>query len=113
MASDDLKKSMAGKLGRAEKGNKAKVESLGQDAKERSDKLAEAAKGILAGKRVEAAKSQKSYTVVAGDSLSAIAQKQYGSADKWQAIYEANKELIGDNPNAIRVGQELILPDLD
>lgn len=113
MASDDLKKSMAGKLGRAEKGSKGKVESMGKDAKERSDKLVEAAKGILAGKRVETAQSQKTYTVAAGDSLSAIAQKHYGSADKWQAIYEANKEVIGDNPSAIRIGQELVLPDLD
>lgn len=54
------------------------------------------------------------HTVVAGDSLSAIAKKFYGSAEKekWMAIYEANKELIGDNPSAIRPGQELKIPKL-
>ena len=54
------------------------------------------------------------HTVVAGDSLSAIANQYYGSGakDKWMAIYEANKELIGDNPSLIRVGQVLKIPKL-
>ena len=53
------------------------------------------------------------HTVVSGDNLSAIAKTYYGSADNWQAIYEANKETIGDNPSLIRVGQVLRIPDLD
>ncbi len=54
------------------------------------------------------------YTVVAGDSLSAIAANFYGSAAKknWMAIYEANKDLIGDDPNLILPGQKLKIPKL-
>lgn len=54
------------------------------------------------------------YTVVAGDSMGAIAAKFYGSAveEKWMAIYKANKDLIGDNPRLIHPGQTLKIPKL-
>ncbi len=47
------------------------------------------------------------YTVEHGDSLSAIGAK-YGIS--WHSIYEANKALIGDNPDMIQPGQELTIP---
>ena len=50
-----------------------------------------------------------SYTVQSGDSLSKIAQHYYGDAQKWKAIYEANKDKI-DNPNLIHPGQKLTIP---
>lgn len=50
------------------------------------------------------------HTVVSGDNLSAIAKKYYGDENKWRDIYNANKETIGDNPSAIRVGMVLKLP---
>ena len=53
-----------------------------------------------------------SYTVVSGDSLSKIAKHHYGDAAKWHQIYEANKVLIGNNPDLIEVGQVLTLPSL-
>ncbi|WP_310393873.1 LysM peptidoglycan-binding domain-containing protein [Hymenobacter sp.] len=53
-----------------------------------------------------------SYTVVSGDSLSKIAKNHYGDAAKWPQIYEANKALIGNNPDHIEVGQVLTLPSL-
>lgn len=53
-----------------------------------------------------------SYTVVGGDSLSKIAQNHYGDAAKWHQIYDANKALIGDNPDHIEVGQVLTIPSL-
>ncbi len=54
------------------------------------------------------------HKVVAGDTMSGLALKYYGSAvrDKWMQIYEANKELIGDNPAFIKVGQTLNIPEL-
>lgn len=52
------------------------------------------------------------YTVQSGDSLSLIAKKHYGDPNKYNIIYEANKGLIGNNPNIIRVGQELIIPGI-
>jgi phage tail protein X len=55
------------------------------------------------------------HTVAAEETLSHIALKYYGSAakEKWIIIYEANKELIGDNPNIIRRGMDLFIPDIE
>ena len=53
------------------------------------------------------------YTVTSGDSLSAIAQRFYGDASKWTEIYDANKSVIGSNPNMIQVGQTFTIPRLD
>lgn len=47
------------------------------------------------------------YTVKAGDSLSAIAQKFYGDASKYTAIAKANGI---SNPDLIQVGQKLQIP---
>jgi nucleoid-associated protein YgaU len=62
----------------------------------------------------QAARVARKHKVVSGDTLSGLALKYYGSAarEKWMAIYEANKATIGDNPNVIRAGTELIIPDL-
>ena len=51
----------------------------------------------------------KTYVVVKGDSLSAIAQREYGDAKEWRRIYEANKDTI-KNPDLIYPGQTLRLP---
>lgn len=50
------------------------------------------------------------HTVAAGETLSHISLKYYKSANHWQEIYEANKDVIGDNPNRIKPGQELVIP---
>ena len=43
-------------------------------------------------------------------SLWGIAQHYYGNGAMWQRIYEANKGLIGSNPNLIHPGQNLVIP---
>jgi nucleoid-associated protein YgaU len=48
--------------------------------------------------------------VKAGDSLSAIASTIYGNATDWHALYDANRGAIGDNPNLIHPGTELVVP---
>jgi nucleoid-associated protein YgaU len=53
--------------------------------------------------------SDQSYTVVAGDSLSKIAKRFYGDANKWPRIHEANKDQI-KNPDLIHPGQKLRIP---
>ena len=58
------------------------------------------------------AKEVKKHTVVAGDTLSGIAKKYYDDAGKYMKIYEANKDVIGDNPDMIKPGQELVIPKL-
>jgi nucleoid-associated protein YgaU len=51
----------------------------------------------------------RTYTVVAGDSLSKIAKREYGDAAKWPVIFEANRDKI-QNPDLIHPGQVLTLP---
>jgi nucleoid-associated protein YgaU len=51
------------------------------------------------------------YEVVSGDSLSKIAKREYGDANKWKKIFEANTDLIKD-PNKIFPGQKLKIPAL-
>lgn len=53
------------------------------------------------------------YTIKRGDSLSLIADKQYKDVAKWTAIHSGNISLIGENPNAIRVGMKLRLSCID
>jgi nucleoid-associated protein YgaU len=48
--------------------------------------------------------------VVEGDSLSKIAKRHYGSARKWNRIYEANRDQI-KNPDLIYPGQLLRIPE--
>ncbi len=53
------------------------------------------------------------YTVQSGDSLSTISQKFYGNmnADNVMTIYYSNQATIGTNPNLIRPGQVLYIPE--
>lgn len=53
--------------------------------------------------------SGETYVVVNGDSLSKIAEREYGDANRWRTIYEANKDVIND-PDLIYPGQELKIP---
>ncbi|RYD76333.1 MAG: LysM peptidoglycan-binding domain-containing protein [Sphingobacteriales bacterium] len=50
------------------------------------------------------------YTVKSGDSLSKIAKQYYGDAQQWKKIYEANKDVIGSNPDMIQPGQTYKIP---
>ena len=52
------------------------------------------------------------YTVASGDSLSKIAREHYGDANKYQAIFEANKPML-EHPDKIFPGQVLRIPPLD
>lgn len=49
------------------------------------------------------------YIVVKGDNLSKIAKNLTGNSANWREIYNQNKEAIGDNPNRIYPGQQLII----
>ncbi|HSQ25756.1 MAG TPA: hypothetical protein VLM80_01405 [Anaerolineales bacterium] len=68
----------------------------------------------IAGMRQAVTKSIAEHTVVGGDTLGGIAQKYYGHAtpDYWQLIYQANKAVIGDNPNVVKRGIVLKIPEL-
>ncbi|MBN2371541.1 MAG: LysM peptidoglycan-binding domain-containing protein [Vicinamibacteria bacterium] len=51
----------------------------------------------------------KVYEVVSGDTLSKIAKKFYGDANKYMKIFDANKDQLKD-PDKIKVGQKLKIP---
>lgn len=39
--------------------------------------------------------------------------KYYKTANRWKEIYEANKDVIGDDPGLIKPGMELVISDAD
>ncbi|MBN9462511.1 MAG: peptidoglycan-binding protein LysM [Burkholderiales bacterium] len=51
----------------------------------------------------------KFYTVVRGDTLSKIAKEQYGNANAYMTIFEANKPML-THPDKIYPGQVLRIP---
>lgn len=51
----------------------------------------------------------KIYVVKSGDSLSKIAKREYGDAQQWPKIFEANKDILKD-PDKIYPGQKLRIP---
>ena len=53
--------------------------------------------------------SMKTYTVQSGDTLSEIAKRELGSANKYMEIFNANRDLLND-PNKIQPGQVLKIP---
>ena len=57
----------------------------------------------------EEATGTGSYTVQKGDTLSHIAQAQYGKASQWKRIFEANRDQL-DDPDRIQPGQVLKIP---
>ena len=50
------------------------------------------------------------YTVQSGDSLGAIAVKFFGDANRYTAIFEANRGTLS-SPDRIRTGQRLVIPN--
>jgi nucleoid-associated protein YgaU len=50
------------------------------------------------------------HRVQATDTLASIAEEYYGAQRNWRLIYEANRTLIGDDPNALPVGVDLVIP---
>lgn len=57
----------------------------------------------------ESTPQPRTYVVAPGDSLSKIAQREYGNANEWRRIYDANRDIIKD-PDLIYPGQTLRLP---
>ena len=59
----------------------------------------------------QSAPEAKYYTVVSGDNLSKISKAQYGDANKYMTIFEANKPML-THPDKIYPGQVLRIPPL-
>ena len=56
---------------------------------------------------IEVRQGQQTYTVRPGDTLSKISKDFYGDANKYAQIAKANHI---DNPDQIKVGQQLLIP---
>ncbi|MGD0858713.1 MAG: M91 family zinc metallopeptidase [Terracidiphilus sp.] len=50
--------------------------------------------------------------VASGDSLSSLAAKYYGTVEYWPLLWDANRDLVGPNPNRIALGMRLSVPPL-
>jgi len=50
------------------------------------------------------------HTVRSGETLSSIARQYYGDDNKWHVIYEANRSIIGSDPDRLREGMKLVIP---
>jgi nucleoid-associated protein YgaU len=86
-----------------------------QEAKLRTDKLRKETAAKAKTMEAQAQKEKlavKKHVVVSGDTLSGISKKYYNDAGKYMKIYEANKAVIGNNPDLIKPGMELIIPKL-
>jgi nucleoid-associated protein YgaU len=65
--------------------------------------------GGVAGAAAAAGGGARTYTVKSGDTLSAIAKEQLGSANAYMKIFEANRDQLND-PDKIKPGQVLRIP---
>ena len=54
--------------------------------------------------------SGTSYTVREGDTLATIAARIMGKSSRWEAIYDANRGVIGPDPHRLKVGMKLTIP---
>lgn len=95
------------------KGDTVRIESKGAD-RETMEKLILAVGNIKGIAKVdaelpEAAVAPVFHTVAKGDTLSAIAKQYLGDANKYQAIFEANKPMLS-HPDKIYPGQKLRIP---
>lgn len=57
-----------------------------------------------------APKGGRMHVVEAGDTLERIAQKYYGTAEKWNRIYAANQAQLGSG-RPLTTGMELVIPE--
>jgi nucleoid-associated protein YgaU len=107
------KKGFLGLFGKKEEEEKTQpqTKATGSSTKKEIDKAK--ADMLLKQKEMKKAAAEvKKHVVVSGDTLSGIAKKYYDDAGKYMKIYEANKDVIGDNPDLIKPGMELIIPKL-
>jgi nucleoid-associated protein YgaU len=98
----------AGKAAPARPANDADHELQRQHEREAQ---AHRASDLKAAQAKVAAPQGVKHTVASGETLSHISDKYYKTPNRWREIYEANKEVIGDNPGMIKPGQVLVIPN--
>ena len=70
----------------------------------------------IASMRKQAARPKiiATHTLTREETFSHLAKKYYNHATKpyWMVIYEANKDVVGDNPNLVHEGMVIQIPEL-
>ncbi len=92
-----------------------KARKLMEETRARDAQMAAAAAAAAAAATAATPKFTAEYEVKGWDeTLSHVALKYYGHATRpyWELIYEANKAVVGDNPNIIKPGMLLKIPEL-
>lgn len=88
---------------------------------EKARQAEEREKAMAQQKQMDALRAAKSepkiiteHTLTSEETLSHLSLKYYGHATKpyWMVIYEANKDVIGDNPNRVHKGLVVKIPEL-
>jgi len=54
--------------------------------------------------------AESDYVVQPGDSLRSIARDKYGDPEQWPRVYDANRDVIGSDPDTLRAGSRLRIP---
>ncbi len=67
---------------------------------------------IMADIKVADTSAYARHTVKSGETLSKISKHYYGNANKYHAIYEANKDKL-KSADLIHPGDELVIPNLE
>ena len=104
-----LKPSRGGASGTDGKADFSNVSSSASSTERQASPTADFSKVQSAVSSSEEATGTGSYTVQKGDTLSHIAQAQYGRASQWKRIFEANRDQL-DDPDRIQPGQVLKIP---
>lgn len=73
-------------------------------------KLGLAAAAVILGSVAAEASCGATHVVKKGDTLSLIAAEHFGSIFEFERLYEANREVIGPDPNMIHIGDKLVIP---
>ncbi|HEV7665764.1 MAG TPA: LysM peptidoglycan-binding domain-containing protein [Chloroflexota bacterium] len=56
------------------------------------------------------ASAGETYDVQSGDTLLTIADQFYSDVTQWRRIYDANKDVIGADPDKLKIGMKLKIP---
>ncbi|MFT4703336.1 MAG: nucleoid-associated protein YgaU [Bradymonadia bacterium] len=86
--------------------------ALGSPSEEAFESVTDVADGSGTPSVARAASGDRprTYTVQSGDNLSAIASRTMGDGMAWPRIFEMNRNVIGSNPNGLRTGMVLRIP---